>query len=99
MQHVETGIVDEAAAHLEVAGDDDRLAVRVLDDRAFRIRGDLPRGDGEGVPPDEVRLRAPGIVARFPVRWVPARVSVALALVLLGRRVEYVLGVRLQRRR
>src|SRR5258708_12175286 len=70
---VVAGVVDEAAAQLEVAGDFDGLTgtVGILRRRAVGVvHGDTPvaRGDGKDVKPDRV-LRYRGIT-RLPGGWV-----------------------------
>src|SRR5258708_38472493 len=77
---VVAGVVDEAAAQLEVAGDFDGLTgtVGILRRRAVGVvHGDtpVPRGDGKDVKPDR-GLRYRGIT-RLPGGWVE-RFDVAL---------------------
>src|SRR5947209_19624515 len=86
MDHVETGKVDEAAAEAEPAGNLELVTVRAFHRIAAGVDGQDARGNREGVPPDEVRLRRGR--ARPVFLRIAVRIEVALPRLDAGLRVD-----------
>jgi hypothetical protein len=76
VDHEISGVIDEAAAHLEVSGNDDPVSIL--------IGGRQARRNGEDIPPDARRWKRWGRRTRLPGRVV-VRVEITLARLWVGR--------------